>query len=236
MRDSKRILSVLLIMCILCGMFSQVAMADEHTGLDVYDYDYELALERGYLTAEDDLPDGVSLEEGEIFVPAAVPDPGHAVAIARMREKRMQSSTRDFSNTCHEAVWEYYEWDYLGYVKGRTKVKLTWDLLIEEAVSSVFVDSIMDLYDIVMPWVVDVQSYVNLATDLYEIWYGKDSVDSYYKKYMWQAVEPEDYAYIHFHLYQVFDKDADDPTTRFLFETTDVQYGTDYMPGVISEP
>ena len=239
MRKSKRTLSVFLIMCLLCSVFTQIAMADEHTDAENYDYDYDLAMERGYLTAEDDLPDGIVLSEGEVFIPAAVPNPGHADAYAKMAEMPMQMgmieggsySTNDFSSPSDEAEWNRHTWDYVGYSINRMALRLTWDVLLIAGVETLVGEIVGELLD--DDFIIDNPFEVPLQ--LIEIWGNQSTVQSYGKKMVWSAYTPcSGYAYCHFHLLQVFDKHPDESGAIFLYEQTHVARGIDYMPGTIS--
>ena len=65
----KRVTSFVLSLAMVFSLGSP-AFATENTLAEEYDWDYDLAMERGYLTHEDNLPEGVILNENEIFIPA----------------------------------------------------------------------------------------------------------------------------------------------------------------------
>lgn len=181
MRTLKRIVSTSLaftMLFLVCGQALALASTSEKTAHAIYDYDHDLAMERGYLVKGDDLPQGVILEEGEEFVPASVPDPMHRIAM-------MQRSAED------------YNWVYNGYTRGNSRVDAWFTGVVLYVTAS--------LYGLAAPsWSIALGavgvSALDLLEELAELLEDPDDsirLTGYYNKFMWYTYDDPIYPYIY---------------------------------------
>lgn len=105
-------LALALVMCLTLAV---PAFASDQTSFPNHnEWDYDLAMEKGYLTYEDRRPSGITLKENEIFIPAEVPSPVHAQAILEM------NSVHPESRGLGADPWKQYSWEYTGCIQSNT--------------------------------------------------------------------------------------------------------------------
>lgn len=188
----KRVTSFVLSLAMVFSLGSP-AFATENTLAEEYDWDYDLAMERGYLTHEDNLPEGVILNENEIFIPAQVPSPLHAQAkIASMQQNRAANVISRVNPASDP--WDYYSWDYVGTIQSDTMM----DVIIDSTGTLFFSTLFTSLG--VTALIVLTYSVYDISAALLEHIRTYGTAMGYYNKYLYTARNPGDIPYIDYEI------------------------------------
>lgn len=177
----KKILSLALALVMSLSLYIPVFATQKKV---VYDWDYDLAMSRGYLTAEDKLPEGVELHEGEIFIPAQIKSSDHADGVAMLNTA---NSGEMMTNGLGSDPWSQYSWTYLGVVKSSTQIDVK---------NSNVAYAAMAIPGMAFaPYGCALTIFV-LIDALYDRCVVGDTISGYYNRYLYTASNPGMYPYI----------------------------------------